>query len=86
MTLEALHEEAAAGKVKSLPLVLKADVQGSVEAIRDSLEKLPSDKISLRVIHAGVGGITTSDVVLADASDAVRNSTQPSRKRPRCQL
>jgi translation initiation factor IF-2 len=42
-----------------------------VEAIRDSLEKLPSDKISLRIIHAGVGGITTSDVVLADASDAV---------------
>jgi len=71
MTLEALHEEAAAGKVKSLPLILKADVQGSVEAVRDSLEKLPSDKISLRVIHAGVGGITTSDVVLADASDAV---------------
>ncbi len=71
VTLEDLHAQAAAGKIKSLPIVLKADVQGSVEAIRDSLEKLPADQISLRIIHSGVGGITNSDVILADASDAV---------------
>ena len=71
LTLEAFHEAAAAGKVKQLPIVLKADVQGSLEAIRDSLEKLNGAEISVRVIHAGIGGITNSDVVLADASDAV---------------
>jgi len=71
MTLEALHDEVAAGKVKNLPIILKADVQGSVEAVRDSLEKLSTPEITLRVIHAGVGGINASDVILAAASDAV---------------
>ncbi len=71
LTLEAFHEEAAAGKVKNLPIVLKADVQGSLEAIRDSLEKLSTGEIAVRIIHAGIGGITNSDVVLAHASDAV---------------
>ncbi len=71
LTLEALHDEAAAGKVKALPIVLKADVQGSVEAILGSFEKLPSDKINLQIIHSGVGGISNSDVILADASNAV---------------
>jgi translation initiation factor IF-2 len=71
LTLEALHKEAAAGKIKALPVVLKADVQGSLEALRDSFNKLPADKISVKVIHAGVGGISNSDVILADASDAV---------------
>ncbi|MGQ0644438.1 MAG: translation initiation factor IF-2 [Elusimicrobiota bacterium] len=71
MTLESLHDEAAAGKVKDLPIVLKADVQGSVEAVRDSLEKLSTAEIAVRIIHSGVGGINNSDVVLAAASDAV---------------
>ncbi|MBI4397092.1 MAG: translation initiation factor IF-2, partial [Elusimicrobia bacterium] len=71
LTLEAIHDEAAAGKVKSLPIILKADVQGSLEAIRDTLERLSTEEIALRVIHAGIGGINTSDVILADASDAV---------------
>lgn len=71
LTLEAFHQEAKAGKVRVLPIVLKADVQGSLEALRESLGKLPSQEISVRVIHAGVGGINSSDVVLADASDAI---------------
>ena len=71
VTLEAVHEEAKTGKVKFLPIVLKTDVQGSLGAIRDSLIKLANAEISVKVIHAGVGGINNSDVVLADASDAV---------------
>ena len=71
LTLEAFHQEAEAGKVRALPIVLKADVQGSLEAIRASLQKLGNAEISVRVIHAGVGGINNSDVVLADASDAI---------------
>ncbi len=71
LTLEALHDEVEAGKLKALPIILKADVQGSVEAVRDALEKLSTSEISLRVIHAGVGGINGSDVILAAASDAV---------------
>lgn len=71
LTLEAFHQEAEAGKVRALPIVLKADVRGSLEAIRDSLQKLGNTEISVRVIHAGVGGINNSDVVLADASDAI---------------
>jgi translation initiation factor IF-2 len=71
LTLEAFHQEAEAGKVRTLPIVLKADVQGSLEAIRESLHKLGNNEISVRVIHAGVGGINNSDVVLADASDAI---------------
>jgi translation initiation factor IF-2 len=69
--LEAVHQEAATGKLKSLAIVIKADVQGSLEAIRDALEKLSTPEITLRVIHTGIGGVTTSDVILADASDAV---------------
>ncbi len=71
VTLEDLHAQVSAGKMKSLPIILKADVQGSVEAVRDSLEKLSNAEITLKVIHSGVGGITSSDVILAAASDAV---------------
>ncbi|MBL0057714.1 MAG: translation initiation factor IF-2 [Elusimicrobia bacterium] len=71
LTLEEFHDQAEAGKVKSLPIVLKADVQGSLEAVKDSLLKLGNPSISVRVIHAGVGGINNSDVVLAAASDAI---------------
>jgi len=71
LTLEAFHQAAEAGKVRALPIVLKADVQGSLEAIRASLQKLGNAEIAVRVIHAGVGGINNSDVVLADASDAI---------------
>ena len=71
VTLENLHERVAEGKVRELKIVLKADVQGSVQALRDSLERMSTDEIRLNVIHSGVGGINETDVALAAASDAV---------------
>jgi translation initiation factor IF-2 len=69
--LEDLSRAIAEGQLKELPLVIKADVQGSVEAVSDQLTKLPQDKIKLRVIRSGAGAITESDVLLAAASNAV---------------
>ncbi len=82
LTLEQLHEQMAAGDVKELPLIIKADVQGSVEVIVDTLNKLSTDKVKIKVIHAGVGAITESDVLLASASNAViiGFSVRPERK------
>jgi len=71
VTLETLHERVAEGKVRELKIILKADVQGSVQAVRDALERMSTDEIRLAVIHSGVGGINETDVTLADASDAV---------------
>jgi translation initiation factor IF-2 len=71
VTLETLHERVAEGKIRELKIILKADVQGSVQAIRDSLERMSTDQIRLAVIHAGVGGVNETDVALAAASDAV---------------
>lgn len=71
VTLENLHERVAEGKIRELKIVLKADVQGSVQALRDSLERMSTDEIRLNVIHSGVGGINETDVSLAAASDAV---------------
>ena len=71
LTLEQLHEQLAAGDVKELPLIIKADVQGSVEVLADTLNKLSTDKVKVKVIHAGVGAITETDVLLASASNAV---------------
>ncbi len=71
LTLEQLHEQLAAGDVKELPLIIKADVQGSVEVLSDTLNKLSSEKVKIKVIHAGVGAITETDVLLASASNAV---------------
>jgi translation initiation factor IF-2 len=71
VSLEKLREFMAEGKIKELNIILKGDVQGSVEAISDAVTKLSSEKIRVRIIHAGVGGITESDVNLADASDAI---------------
>ncbi len=71
LTLEQLHEQMAAGEVKELPLIIKADVQGSVEVLADTLNKLSHDKVKVKVIHAGVGAITETDVLLASASNAV---------------
>jgi translation initiation factor IF-2 len=71
LTLEQLHEQLAAGDVKELPLIIKADVQGSVEVLSDTLNKLSTDKVKVKVIHAGVGAITETDVLLASASNAV---------------
>jgi len=70
-TLEQMFSQIAAGAVKELAVVVKSDVQGSLEAIVGSLEKLSSDEVKLRVLHSAVGGINESDVILAKASNAV---------------
>ncbi|MFB3921879.1 MAG: translation initiation factor IF-2 [Terriglobia bacterium] len=71
LTLEQLHEQLAAGDVKELPLIIKGDVQGSVEVLTDTLNKMSTARVKIKVIHAGVGAITESDVLLASASNAV---------------
>jgi len=71
MTLETLSQTLAAGEVKDLNLIVKADVQGSVEAVIQSLEKLSSDEVHVKIIHGAVGAITESDIVLADVSNAI---------------
>jgi len=71
LTLEQLHEQLAAGGVKELLLIIKADVQGSVEVLADTLSKLSTEKVKVKVIHAGVGAVTETDVLLASASNAV---------------
>jgi translation initiation factor IF-2 len=70
-TLEQMFSQIAAGVTKELPVVVKSDVQGSLEAIVGSLEKLSTDEVSVRVLHSAVGGINESDVILAKASAAV---------------
>ena len=70
-TLDHLHIDIKEGSIKELPLVVKADVQGSVEAVSKTLTDLPSDKVKLKVIHSGVGAVTETDVLLASASNAI---------------
>lgn len=69
--LSEIHSKSQAGDVKDLNLLIKADVQGSVEALRQSVEKISSDEVRINVIHAAVGGINESDVSLAAASNAI---------------
>ncbi|MEE8606577.1 MAG: translation initiation factor IF-2, partial [Nitrospiraceae bacterium] len=71
VTLEDLYARIKAGGVKELALVLKADVQGSVEALSEAVQKLSTEAVKLRIIHSAVGGITESDVLLASASGAI---------------
>lgn len=71
ITLEALQDEIAKGKTKELRIVLKADVSGSAEALRESLEGLSLDEVKVRVIHSGVGPISRGDVLLAQASQGI---------------
>ena len=68
-SLEDLSALIAEGQLKSLPVIIKADVQGSLEAIKGSLEKLRNEEVKVNIIHEGVGGVTESDVTLADASE-----------------
>jgi translation initiation factor IF-2 len=70
-TMEQMFEKIQAGEARELPVVVKADVQGSVEALVGTLEKLGNDDVKIRVLHAAVGGINESDITLAKASDAV---------------
>ncbi len=71
VSLDDLFNQIQSGNVKELNIVVKADVQGSVEAVKQSLEKLSNDEVRIRIIHGGVGAITESDVMLATASNAI---------------
>ena len=71
VTLDNLFSQIAEGEMKELPIIVKADVQGSVEAVKQSLEKLSNDEVRVKVIHGGVGAVSESDVMLANASNAI---------------
>ena len=71
LTLESLQQQIADGGIKELPLMVKADVQGSAEVLADTLDKLSDDRVKMRIIHSGVGAINESDVLLASASNAI---------------
>lgn len=71
VTLDNLFDQMEQGQMKELKIIVKADVQGSVEAVRQSLEKISTDEVIINVIHGGVGAISESDVTLADASNAI---------------
>ncbi len=71
VTLDNLFSQIAEGEIKELPIIVKADVQGSVEAVKQSLEKLSNNEVRVRVIHGAVGAVKESDVMLAAASNAI---------------
>lgn len=71
LTLDGLFDQIKAGEVKQLDIIVKADVQGSAEAVKQSLEKISNDEVAVNIIHAGVGAINESDVELAIASNAI---------------
>jgi translation initiation factor IF-2 len=71
LTLESLQQQIAEGDMKELPIIIKADVQGSAEVLGDTLTKLSDEKVKIRIIHSGVGAINESDVLLASASNAI---------------
>jgi translation initiation factor IF-2 len=71
VSLDDLFNQIKSGNVKELNIIIKADVQGSVEAVKNSLERLSNDEVRIRTIHGGVGAITESDVMLASASNAI---------------
>ncbi len=82
ITLDQLHEQLRVGEIKELPLVIKADVQGSVEVLSEMLPKLSDDRVKLKIIHASIGAVTENDVLLASASGAivVAFNVRPDRK------
>ncbi len=82
LTLDQLHEQLRAGEVKELPVLIKADVQGSVEVLSEMLPKISTDEVKLKVMQASVGAVTESDVILASASNAVivAFNVRPERK------
>ena len=71
VTLDTLFDSLQAGELKDLNVIVKADVQGSAEAVKQNLEKLSNDEVRVRIIHAGVGAVNESDVMLANASNAI---------------
>jgi translation initiation factor IF-2 len=82
ITLDQLHEQLKAGEVKELPIVIKADVQGSVEVLSEMLPKLSNDQVKVKIIHASVGAVSETDVLLASASGAIiiAFNVRPDRK------
>ncbi len=82
ITLDQLHEQLKSGETKELPIVIKADVQGSVEVLSELLPKLSTDQVKLKIIHASVGAVTETDVLLASASGAIifAFNVRPDRK------
>ena len=72
MSLDDLFNQIQEGNLKELNIVVKADVQGSVEAIKQSLIKLSNEEVVIKIIHGGVGAINESDVILASASNAIK--------------
>jgi translation initiation factor IF-2 len=82
LSLQALYEQMREGSVKELPIILKCDVQGSVEVLTDILNKLGTEKVKVRLLHSGAGAITETDVLLASASNAIiiGFSVRPERK------
>ena len=85
LSLEEVHTGVSSGQIKELSLVLKTDVQGSTEAVRSALERLEGDNIKVRILHAASGTVTESDVLLANASNAIiigfNTSTEPGAER-----
>jgi len=71
LTLQELYDQMREGTVKELPLIVKADVQGSVEVITEMLNKLSTDKVKVKILHSGAGAVTETDVLLASASNAI---------------
>lgn len=71
MSLDDLFSQIQSGNVKELNIIVKADVQGSVEAVKQSLVKLSNEEVVVKVIHGGVGAINESDIILASASNAI---------------
>jgi len=71
ITMEDLHQQIIEGKIQELNLIIKADVQGSIQAVREAFNKLETDKVRVKIIHDAVGGITESDILLASASNAL---------------
>jgi len=71
LTMEDLYQQILEGKIRELPLIIKADVQGSIQAVLEALLKLETEKVRIKIIHEDVGGITESDVLLASASNAI---------------
>ena len=83
MSLDQLFQRMQQGTAKELNLILKADVQGSVEVLNDTMRKLSTDEVKVNVIHSSVGAISTNDILLASASDAivVGFNVRPERRR-----
>jgi translation initiation factor IF-2 len=71
ITMEDLHQQIVEGKIHELNLIVKADVQGSIQAVQEAFNKLETDRVRVKIIHDAVGGITESDILLASASNAI---------------